>query len=417
MRLIERSPVVIGAVTLAVIAAVTAAALAVERGMLVGGYHLTAEFAHADGLAAGDPVLISGVRVGEVESLAIAGDHVEATLRIEGSELGADATGQIAVRSLVGNRAVELDAGSDFDDPLTHGDTIPLARTRQPRDLAELGDASQQLLSQVDSRALNRLVVALDDVVAGQRQELSALIDGGTDLSRTVNDQQAQIRSLLQRLSDLGETLNQRDDELVAIIDDVDAALARLNARREDLRALVRETRATAGQAADLVAAERSQLDAILTDLHDITDVLAQHQMDLAEGLAYAGSSLQGFASVNQAGDEYVPWGSVLVQSAGPVGVDVLLSCGGVLDQQLTQLLGPDPRSCAEQADQSMPDDIERGEGVLDGLTGRSESGGATGDGGDDAGGGSDRGGEGSGLRGGLERLLPPSLDGAGGQR
>jgi phospholipid/cholesterol/gamma-HCH transport system substrate-binding protein len=365
MQLGERNPGVIGAVAVGLAAVATVAALTIQRTHLVGGYEVVAEFADADGLREGDTVMISGVRAGEVQSLEIAGDHVEAELRIEGAELASDARARIVVETLVGKRAVQLDAGSDFADPLDDGDRIPLERTTQPTDVPDLGDASEKLLSNVDARELNRFVVALDEVVRGQREEVAALVDGGTDLARTVNDQEQQIRELLQRLRGLGETLNSRDEELVGIIDDVDEALGRLNERRDDLRALVRETRATTAEAADLVADKRGEIDAILTDLHDITDVLQRHQRDLAEGLAYSGDAILGFASVPQAQGQIQSWGHVFTQSLGPAGADVLVGCGGVLDQQLDQLLGPDPRSCAEQEGQSQPDRLEEGQPVV----------------------------------------------------
>lgn len=413
MQLIERSPVTIGVVAVALTAAVTVAALMVQRVHLVGGYEIIAEFADASGLREGDAVLISGVRAGQVESLDIVGDRVEATLRIEDHELGADTRGRIIVETLVGKRGVQLDAGEEFSDPLSDGDRIPLARTTQPQDVPDFGDASEELLSEVDSEELNRFVIALDSVVRGQRQEVADLIDGGTDLARLVNDQEGEIRELLQQLRGLGETLNRRDDELVAIIDDVDEALGRLNDRREDLRALVRETRATSAQAADLVGDKRGELDAILSDLHDITDVLQRHQLDLAEGLGYAGDAILGFASVAQAQGQIVPFGHVFVQSLGPAGVDVLVGCGGLLDAQLDQLFGPDPRSCAEQDGESA--DVEKGDPlvppVLDG-NGAAEPGGAGSDG--PAEGGPAEGDVG----GGLERLMEgPMSGGAGGER
>lgn len=413
MQLIERNPVLIGAVAIALAAVVTVAALMVQRVHLVGGYQIVAEFADASGLREGDSVMISGVRAGEVESLEIVGDRVEATLRIEGHDLGADTRGRIIVETLVGKRGVQLDAGSDFADPLGDGDRIPLARTSQPQDVPEFGDASEELLSEVDSAELNRFVIALDSVVRDQRQEVADLIDGGTDLTRLVNDQESEIRELLQQLRGLGETLNRRDAELVAIIDDVDEALGRLNDRRDDLRALLRETRATSAQAADLVGDERAELDAILTDLHDITDVLQRHQLDLAEGLAYVGDSILGFASVPQAQGQVVPFGHVFVQSLGPAGVDVLLGCGGLLDAQLDQLLGPDPRSCAEQDGRSAPDRVEQGEPLVPPVT---EPGSNGADAVDPATGGAD-GEPGDVDAGGLEQLMRGPMSGTGGER
>lgn len=365
MSLLERSPVTLGLAAVAVAAVVTVAGLSVTRAMLVGGYEVTAELEDAAGLREGDAVLIAGVRQGRVVGLDIAGDRVEADLMVEGAELGADTTARVMVETLVGERVIQLDAGSDFTDPLDDGDRIPLARTSVTIDLPEFGDEAEELLSEVDSEALDTFVSALDDVVRGQRRELADLIDGGTDLSEVVIDQEQQVRELLRRLRDLGATLNERDEELVAIIDDIDVALGALNERRDDLRALLAETRSTSATAADLVGDKRGELDRILSQLHDITDVIDRHQRDLAEGLAYAGDSVLGFSSIALAHDQPVDWGKVFVQSLGPAGPDALLGCGGELDRQLDAVFGPDPRSCAEQEDDSFPDDVDEDESLL----------------------------------------------------
>src|SRR5690606_33716100 len=63
-----------------------------------------------------------------------------------------------------------------------------------------------------------------------------------------------------------------------------------------------------------------------------------------------------------------VGWGHVFVTALGPVGVDVLAGCGGLLDQQLNLLLGPDPRACEDLENTTFPDDVEAPSGPLAGL-------------------------------------------------
>lgn len=365
MSLLERNMVTIGLIVVLIAAAVTVAGLSITRAMLVDGYEVTAEFEDAAGLREGDAVLVAGVRQGRVLDLEIAGDRVEATLLIEGAELGADTTARVMVETLVGKRVVQLDAGRGFAEALDDGDRIPLERTSTTVDVPEFGDEAEELLSEVDSEALNTFLVALDDVVRGQREELADLIDGGTDLSEVVIDQESELRGLLRELEGLGDTLNERDEELVGIIDDVDVALGRLNERHDDLRRLLRATRSTTATAADLVGDKRGELDRILSDLHGITDVLDRHQRDLAEGLAYMGDAVLGYSSITLAHGQPVDWGKVFVQSLGPAGVDTLLGCGGEIDKQLDALFGPDPRSCAEQEGRSFPDDVDDGDTLL----------------------------------------------------
>ena len=76
----ERNPVPIGAVGLLVIAVTLALAFNVQSLPLIGGGAATeAAFSEAGGLIEGDDVRIAGVKVGKVEAVDLAGDHVGST--------------------------------------------------------------------------------------------------------------------------------------------------------------------------------------------------------------------------------------------------------------------------------------------------------------------------------------------------
>jgi phospholipid/cholesterol/gamma-HCH transport system substrate-binding protein len=190
---------------------------------------------------------------------------------------------------------------------------------------------------------------------------VATLIQGGTRLTSVVNDQEQEVRELLRQLRRVSEVLASRDDELVRILDDFGAVVAELAERRQDLRDLLRETNAASATAADIVAENRADLDRILTELHATTEILSRYQMDLAEALAYTGDSIEGFASIGFSGNVPVPWGHVFVTSLGPAGIDALVGCGGLVDRQLDQILGPDPRTCEEQENQTLPGDRDSG--------------------------------------------------------
>ena len=48
----------------------------------VGYTHYTAEFLQAASLRAGNPIMIAGIPVGNVTSMKLVGDHVEAGLKV-----------------------------------------------------------------------------------------------------------------------------------------------------------------------------------------------------------------------------------------------------------------------------------------------------------------------------------------------
>lgn len=371
-QFIERNGVVIGAITAVLIVITLVASLSVTREDLTGGYVITARFEDANGLRPGDVAIVAGIPSGKVLEIDIpeGESYVEAQIQMDGGiELPADTRATITLRTLVGKRAVDLITGGDFDSPLLEdGDVIGLDRTTVTVDVPQLAESADDLLGEIDSEALNLLLTSVADVTRDQREEVAALIDSGGDLTELVNDQEQQIRTLLRNLSQLSATLESRDDQLISIIDDLDVALGALAARRADLQALLRETQEAGAVTADFVRDVRADLDAILEELHLDLEIVRRHQVDIAEAFAYMGDAFIGFGSIGLANGLPVEWGHVFVTSAGPVGVDALVGCGGLVDQQIDALLGPDPRPCSQQAGgDSFPDDVEPGQGPLDG--------------------------------------------------
>ena len=356
MSFSERNPVIIGIIATIVIAVVTVGALTVQGSMLRGGYELITQFEDAAGLRPGDDIFIAGIRAGTVESIDIVDDYVEIRVSVNGHDLPSETRAQIVVRTLTGNRGLELVAQGSYDDLLEAGDVIPPERTDEPIDAPEFGDVSEELLSETDAAAVNELLVSLTDVTRGQREEIARLIEGGNRVTAVVNEQEEDIRSLLNSLAEVATVLNTSGDDIVTVIDEFSSTLRTLRARRAELQRFFRQTNTTAATAADLVGRERAELDRILSDVHEVTDALSRHQMDVAEALAYAGDSIVGFSSIGFSHELKVPWGHVFANSAGPIGIDVLAACGGLIDKQLDEVLGPDPRSCEEQANDSFPE-------------------------------------------------------------
>lgn len=87
----------------------------------------------------------------------------------------------------------------------------------------------------------------------------------------------------------------------------------------------------------------------MLASLHTDLNVVGQHQDDLAEGVAYLGSALKGFASIAYGGDQEVNWANIYVNATGLTSTYGVIGPCGTLDQVLDEVLGPDPLPCDEQ--------------------------------------------------------------------
>src|SRR3954454_9808657 len=100
----ERNPVVIGAISLAVIAALmTLAFKAGDLPVIGGGDTYYADFSEAGGLKPNDEVRIAGVRVGKVKDIELVGDHVRVEFQVDGvAQFGPETAAHIKVKTILG---------------------------------------------------------------------------------------------------------------------------------------------------------------------------------------------------------------------------------------------------------------------------------------------------------------------------
>ena len=133
----ERNPVVVGAISLAVVAALILLAFNADKLPIIGGgttYY--ADFTEAGGLKANDEVRIAGVRVGKVDSVSLDGDHVKVAFRIQdGADFGADTRAAIKVKTLLGAMFLSLEPAGPGQ--LLDGAEIPTTRTTSPYDVVQ----------------------------------------------------------------------------------------------------------------------------------------------------------------------------------------------------------------------------------------------------------------------------------------
>jgi phospholipid/cholesterol/gamma-HCH transport system substrate-binding protein len=133
----ERDPVVVGAVSLAVIAAMILAAFkAGDLPLIGGGNTYYAAFHEAGGLKPNDEVRIAGVRVGKVKKVELQGAHVEVEFQVSsGAGFGSQTGAAIKVKTLLGAMYLALQPRGPGQLPA--GSEIPVTRTTSPFDVVD----------------------------------------------------------------------------------------------------------------------------------------------------------------------------------------------------------------------------------------------------------------------------------------
>ncbi|MFN8019209.1 MAG: MlaD family protein [Acidimicrobiales bacterium] len=340
----ERNPVVIGVIVVSVIALFTTGALALNGGYLKHRYTVHARFVDAAGLQRHSRVRVAGIVAGEVSGVRAHGDRVDISLKIDrGVELPRDVKAGIVVETLLGSKYVRLSGGHDWKHPLRGGDLI--LHTRTPTEVLDLENVGTPLLERTDAKALDQLLGKIDRITQGQRGNVGDIVVGLDRLARAVDERQAEARRLIRSTRVVTGRLAARDQDLLAALDDIDVVLDGLAKRRVQVVTLLRETEATSAKTADLVAANRRQLDAVLDEIHQDLQVVGRNQDHLAESMAAMSNAISGFASVGYSGPDEYPntWANMYTQLIGPLSPDALFGSCGLLDDAFDVMLGPDP--------------------------------------------------------------------------
>lgn len=311
----ERNPVPIGAAGLGAAALAVLMAFNVQSlPFLGGGDEFTAAFSEAGGLREGDDVRIAGVKIGEVDGLELAGDHVRVEFRVtEPARFGRDTGASVRVKTLLGQKFLSLEPRGPGQ--LEPGTQIPLERTVPAYDVVEAFSDLAVTNERIDTEQLAEALDTLATEFRNTPEEVRSAVDGLSRLSRTIASRDAELRQLLERSREVTGVLAARDAELSRLIEDANLLLAELERRREDISRLLESTAALAQQVTALVQENRAELRPALEKLRAVLAVLQRNKADLEQALELMAPFTRVFANTLGTG----PWFDTYVQNLTPV--------------------------------------------------------------------------------------------------
>jgi phospholipid/cholesterol/gamma-HCH transport system substrate-binding protein len=310
----ERNPVIVGAISLAVIALMILAAFrAQDLPVIGGGDTYTAAFSEAGGLKPDDPVRIAGVRVGKVEKVELEGDHVKVTFRVKtDSEFGTETGAAIRVNTLLGAMYLALEPeGSGQLDP---DKEIPVDRTSSPYDVVQAFSGLADTAEQIDTDQLARSLTTLADLTRNTPEEFKAALSGVSRLSANIADKNERINLLLQNLQRVSTVLNDRDEDIIALMKDSDSLFQALVARREAVHNLLVSTSKLSSELTALVRQSRADLKPALTQLDDVVGVLNKNEDNIDNSLRLMAPFYRVFTNTLGNG----PWFDTYIQNMPP---------------------------------------------------------------------------------------------------
>jgi len=294
----ERNPVPIGAAGLAVIAVLLVLAFNIGNLPLIGGgEHYRAAFSEAGGLLKGDDVRIAGVKVGKVQQVDLAGNHVVVDFKVtEPVRFGQQTGASVRMKTLLGQKYLALEpAGSG---QLKADAQIPLERTVSSYDIVNAFTDLATTAEDIDTDQLATSLTTLATEFKDSPPQVKAALDGLTRLSGTIASRDAELKRLLASANSVSGTVAERNKAVESIIKDADLLLVELNARRDAIHTLFTNTSAMAQQITALVRENRAQLKPALDQLTKVLAVLQKHEKDLGDTIAAMAPFTRLFSNV-----------------------------------------------------------------------------------------------------------------------
>lgn len=240
------------------------------------GYPLIAIFDSAYGVEPQTPVLVAGIKVGEVTTVELYQKRARLTLKVlRGVQVREDAVLAIKTAGLLGEKYLELDPGSDSAPTLLPGGTI--RNTVNPPDFERLAEKLADI-----SGDLKEVTASLRYAFAGpgSKESLRAIVVNlerlTTQLNEALTENRADLRATTASFKRIAAMLETRAPELIA---DYRRAASDVQGFVSSVSQAVDEVRPEITQSLDRVNQALAKLDAVAADLQQVT-----HKINRGEG-------------------------------------------------------------------------------------------------------------------------------------
>jgi phospholipid/cholesterol/gamma-HCH transport system substrate-binding protein len=241
-------------------------------------------FTEAGGIAVGNDVTMSGIKIGSVTGVSLENGDALVKFTTAGKyPVGSQTTAHIRTGSLLGERVLTLEsAGSGT---LSQNDVIPTSRTSSPYSLTDAVSELTTNTAGTDTGQLNQSLDTLSATIDQLAPQLGPTFDGLSRLSKSINGRNEDLATLLKSASEVSVVLGERSTQLNTLILNANDLLGVLDERRGAIVDLLASTTAVSQQLTGLVADNEAQLAPTLERLNAVTEVLEKNRDNISNAL------------------------------------------------------------------------------------------------------------------------------------
>jgi virulence factor Mce-like protein len=261
----------------------------------------TGQFLQAAALKVGNPVTVAGIPVGEVTSMKLVGDHVEAQFKVRDDvALGEDSRAVIKVTTILGSRYLALQPAGPGSLP---ANTFDLGHTDVPYDLQEALADVTTTYEQVNTDQFAQTLGILGEQLQGLPEVVPQALTNTHTLATIIADRRDQLGSLLKTTELVSTTLRRQQSAIGRLVTQGNDLVGEFVARRQSFQALMASLTNLVETLSGIVIDDRPELENLLVNLRELSDMLGQHD-DLLRSTLQAGPvALRGLANATGTGN------------------------------------------------------------------------------------------------------------------
>lgn len=246
-----------------------------------------AYFADAGGISAGSDVNVSGIKVGQVTGVALAGGAAKVTFTVNRKiRVGDQSEAAIKTDTILGEKSLAVTPRGSGEST-----SIPLDRTTSPYTLndalQDLGQSATDINKPTlaNKTKLTEALQVLTDSLHDATPKLRQALDGVSALSRSINANDEALGQLLERARSVTKVLADRAGQVNQLVVDGNQLFAALDERRAALSTLVSSIQPVSQQLSGFVADNRREFGPALKKLNSVLDDLLQRRDHISEAL------------------------------------------------------------------------------------------------------------------------------------
>ncbi|CAN3130933.1 virulence factor Mce family protein [Mycobacterium sp. smrl_JER01] len=238
-------------------------------------------FADAGGITPGNDVNVSGITVGKVTGVELAGDAAKITFTVDrGVKVGDQSLVAVKTDTVLGEKSLAITPKGAGDSSV-----IPLGRTTTSYTLNTALQDLGQNVSALDKPRFEMALQTLTDSLQAATPQLRSALDGVANLSRSLNARDEALEQLLAHAKTVSDTLAQRSGQVNQLITDGNLLFAALDERRQALSNLIAGIDDVATQISGFVADNRREFKPALEKLNLVLDNLLERREHISEAL------------------------------------------------------------------------------------------------------------------------------------